>query len=231
MLRTRKTKEYEEIINKQILLFNKMRSASGFHVIEGITRKNAKRNEQKGVDVNIAVDMLMHTYRKNMDKAYIFTGDSDFIPLVKSLIIEGMYVTLIYDKKSTSNDLLLEVDDKIVFDFDSLSRLINLDNVFRFKYNIAPIRISANEAGLQIDKGLIKGYVYQDPIAPRKSYEGDDAIVNLYKKDDVFCLDIPYSQCFNYVNYFSKDLNLFRFYLDDHGIHIDWEKGIINNKI
>lgn len=222
------TQVYQMLLEKQIALFNKMRSASGFHVIEGITRKNARRNEQKGVDVNIAVDMLMHTYRKNMDKAYLLTGDADFIPLVKSLVNEGMYVTLIYDKKSTSNDLLLEVDDNIVIDFDLLSEWIDSNNSSKFKYSIKPNRVSVTEVGLLIDKGSITKYDYQDPVAPRIDYQGDDSIVNIYKNDDVYCLDIPYSQYHNYVCYFSKDLNYFRFYLDYHGIAIDWKEGIIN---
>jgi uncharacterized LabA/DUF88 family protein len=222
------TQEYQTLLERQIALFNKMRRASGFHVIEGITRKKAKRNEQKGVDVNIAVDMLMHTYRKNMDNAYLLTGDADFIPLVKALVNEGMYVTLIYDKKSTSNELLLEVDDSIVIDYEFIREWIDFNNSSKFKYNIKPNRVSVTDAGLLIDKGYIIEYDYQDPVAPRNDYQGDDSIVNIYKNKDVYCLDIPYSQYHNYVSYFSNNLNYFRFYLDYHGIEIKWEEGMIN---
>ena len=48
-----------------------MRDVEGFHVVEGFTFGR----RQKGVDVNIAVDMLMHTVRNNMDRAYLLAGD------------------------------------------------------------------------------------------------------------------------------------------------------------
>jgi len=76
------------------------------HIYEGDVRKRRKRNEQKKVDVMIAVDMLTHTFRRNMHEATLLTGDNDFKPLVDALVHDGMFVTLWYPPDETSKELM-----------------------------------------------------------------------------------------------------------------------------
>lgn len=81
-----------------------------FRVNEGDTRYRKGRGlEQKKVDVMIAVDMLVHTIRKNMTEATLIAGDADFTPLLNALSNEGMFVTLIHPPRA-SKDLLAAAD-------------------------------------------------------------------------------------------------------------------------
>lgn len=81
-----------------------------FRVNEGDTRYRRGRGlEQKKVDVMIAVDMMLHTIRRNMDEAALLAGDADFTPLLNALSSEGMFVTLIHPPKASA-DLLSAAD-------------------------------------------------------------------------------------------------------------------------
>jgi hypothetical protein len=65
--------------------------------------------EQKKVDVMIAVDMMIHTIRRNMSSATLLAGDADFTPLLNALSNEGMFVTLLHPPRA-SKDLLAAAD-------------------------------------------------------------------------------------------------------------------------
>lgn len=79
-------------IEPQMNAINAIKSADGFHAQTGDLR--GKKARQKKVDVQIAVDMLLHTVRQNMEQCTLLAGDVDFQPLLEALIREGMYVTL-----------------------------------------------------------------------------------------------------------------------------------------
>lgn len=73
-----------------------------FRVNQGHTRYSKGRGrEQKKVDVMIAVDMLTHTIRRNMDEATLLAGDGDFTPLLDALSNEGMFVTLLHPPRAS----------------------------------------------------------------------------------------------------------------------------------
>src|SRR5277367_4656558 len=78
--------------NASKLHLDRLHSLNGFHVYEGdVRRSNPRRgNEQKKIDVLITVDMLTHSFRKNMDEAILLTGDLDFKPLIDALVQDGM---------------------------------------------------------------------------------------------------------------------------------------------
>ena len=102
----RKTSEKEDF-------FNSLRSINGWHVSEGLAKwKKKSGSRQKEIDISIAVDMLTHTYRKNMDQLTFVAGDQDFRPLLEAVVREGMYVTLKYGATSISRDLMHAADAK-----------------------------------------------------------------------------------------------------------------------
>jgi uncharacterized LabA/DUF88 family protein len=83
----------------------------GLHVYTGDLRfRKKKGNEQKKVDILIAVDMLTHAFRRNMDSAVLLTGDLDFKPLLDALGREGMYTTLLYPPGHTNEELINAAD-------------------------------------------------------------------------------------------------------------------------
>lgn len=57
----------------------------------------------------IAVDMMIHTIRRNMTEATLLAGDADFTPLLTALSNEGMFVKLIHPP-AASHDLLSAAD-------------------------------------------------------------------------------------------------------------------------
>jgi uncharacterized LabA/DUF88 family protein len=122
----RETDEKEDVYNLRIKRQQNMLDAAarvhGVHVYEGDARRRNKRLEQKHVDVMIAVDMLTHTFRKNMDRATLLTGDSDFKPLIDALVREGMFVTLWHPER-TNSELLRAADAR---------RPIAIDELFNF---------------------------------------------------------------------------------------------------
>lgn len=105
--------EYENRIKSIAALHDKLSEINGFRVYEGDARKRRGRGlEQKKVDVMIAVDMLTHTIRRNMDRTGLLAGDLDFKPLLDALVNEGMYVTLVYPPRATSSELRAAADSR-----------------------------------------------------------------------------------------------------------------------
>jgi len=92
--------------------FNSLRSIDGCHVHLGSISGEGDRQRQKQVDVKIAVHMLTHTWRKNMDRVTLLSGDLDYKPLIDALVQEGMHVVLWHDPSSTSKELVYSADSK-----------------------------------------------------------------------------------------------------------------------
>ena len=89
----------------------------GWHVFEGVTKRQGKRgNVQKEVDVQIAVDLLTHSFRRNMEGVVLMAGDQDFRPVVEAVVREGMYLTLWSDPRHTSKELRHAADARRSFD-------------------------------------------------------------------------------------------------------------------
>src|SRR5436190_18336887 len=80
-------------------------SLPGFFVRLGSVTGRAGRIRQKEVDVLLAVDMLEHSFRKNMEVAVLLAGDRDFVPIVESLVRLGTYVYVVYEPQSASPEL------------------------------------------------------------------------------------------------------------------------------
>jgi uncharacterized LabA/DUF88 family protein len=97
-----------------ISFHDQLGSLDRFHVYEGDTRKSPslRKQEQKKVDVMIAVDMLTHSFRRNMQQATLLTGDLDFKPLLDALVQEGMFVTLWYPPNKTNKQLVSAADQR-----------------------------------------------------------------------------------------------------------------------
>jgi uncharacterized LabA/DUF88 family protein len=89
--------------------FEPIQKLPGWHVFTGAI--TGRRRTQKQVDVKIAVDMLSHTLNSNMDSAALLAGDQDFVPVLDALVRAGMYVSLIYEPKSASRELIRMSDE------------------------------------------------------------------------------------------------------------------------
>lgn len=102
--------DYQNRLEIQRCAFKKISRVAGYQIYEGISRRRRKVVEQKTVDVSIAVDMLTHTFMRNMQRATLLTSDLDFLPLVNALVQHGMYVDLWYHQGHTNEELICAAD-------------------------------------------------------------------------------------------------------------------------
>lgn len=89
---------------------NKIREIDGCHVHLGSLSGKGKKKRQKEVDVLLAVQMMEHAVRGNMQKAILLSGDKDFRPLVESLVRLGLFVEVAGDKNHISTELIHSAD-------------------------------------------------------------------------------------------------------------------------
>jgi uncharacterized LabA/DUF88 family protein len=92
--------DFKQRVIEQSRLFDEIQNIPGFHVRLGSLSGKPPRLRQKKVDVLLAVEALDHAFRRNMAHAYLIAGDLDFAPLVDTLVRNGTYVTVMYEKTS-----------------------------------------------------------------------------------------------------------------------------------
>ena len=120
--------EYTARIQPRIDLHNQIATLPGYHIYEGDSRIRRKQVQQKEVDVMIAVDMLTHTFRGNMDRATFLASDIDFKPLLDALVREGMFVNLLYPPTDTNQDLVNAADQRTPLAIDAIYHFLDQES-------------------------------------------------------------------------------------------------------
>jgi len=146
---------------------NAIKALHGWHVVEGVLAGSGGRARQKQVDVQIAVDMLTHSYRGNMHLASFIAGDQDFKPLVEAVVREGVFIEVWFEKSSASADLLDAADGRKPLDLYGLHRY--LENEFRESHPL-PRRSTQGDRNIGSAR-LIKTGTCAEGTA--ELYEGD----------------------------------------------------------
>jgi uncharacterized LabA/DUF88 family protein len=118
--------DFQARVQRQQDFFDQIDKVEGVHVRQGWLSPGKKR-QQKEVDVLLAVDMLTHSFYKNMTKAVLLSGDRDFKPVVEAVVRLGTYVELTYDPRIGSKELTRSVDSERVIDIATLCDWIKLD--------------------------------------------------------------------------------------------------------
>lgn len=113
-------KAYESRVAGQEAFFDDLRTIPGMHVYEGDARRRRKIVQQKKVDIMIAVDMLTHSFRRNMHQASLLTADLDFKPLVDALVRDGMQIELWYPQGKPNKELIYAADRRRPLTFRDL---------------------------------------------------------------------------------------------------------------
>lgn len=103
---------YGARIAPKLAELSEIERSPGFHVRSGDVRNGGRRrgNEQKMVDVQLAVDALQMGSRGLFDTATFLTGDLDFKPLVDALVNLGVDVHLQYPPGITNEKLIAAAD-------------------------------------------------------------------------------------------------------------------------
>lgn len=76
---------------------------------------------QKRVDVLLSVDLVRMSWGRQIQRAVLVTGDSDFVPAVVAAKDAGVLVQLYYAKHNVHDELLQACDDR----FEITQRLID----------------------------------------------------------------------------------------------------------
>lgn len=102
--------EFEERVAKQRKVFTTISRVPRAHVRYGTLKGASNKRRQKEVDILIAVDMMSHAARKNMEEAILIAGDMDFTPVVESLVDLGLNITVRADKLTVAEELAWAAD-------------------------------------------------------------------------------------------------------------------------
>ena len=83
---------------------------------------------QKGVDMQLGVDMVQMSTNKQIDKAILIAADGDFVYAVKKAKEAGVVTTLVFFPKNKINrDLLKAVDEVIQLDDAFITKCLFLN--------------------------------------------------------------------------------------------------------
>lgn len=93
-VRTDGVKKTQKLFNNQRRLLSHLKS-SGFNYSLGYLLKSNEIYHEKGVDVNMAVDVLVATYENLADRIILVSSDTDLLPAIKKAIEKGKEVEYI----------------------------------------------------------------------------------------------------------------------------------------
>jgi len=111
----------------QVRLFNHLGSKSeGFNVQRGYLMKNDGVFHEKGVDVKIAVDILVGAYEDLYDDAILISSDTDLIPVIQKVKQLGKRVEYIGFSHKPSYGLIKNASE---------TRLLTREDVVAFQFN------------------------------------------------------------------------------------------------
>ena len=106
--------DFEKKIEQKKRTFGFLKRVPNMHVREGFTRVKSNSNRpqltQKGVDIALACEVLLHSHLENIEIARLFLNDLDFCPLLESLTSTRVRTELFYIAGKTADELL-EVAD------------------------------------------------------------------------------------------------------------------------
>ena len=69
---------------------------------------------EKGVDVQLATDMITHAFKNNYDVAVLVAGDNDFVGAIQSIKDNGKHVEVALFGQDSTSRLLRDVADRII---------------------------------------------------------------------------------------------------------------------
>ncbi len=93
-VRTDGTEHTQKLFNNQRKLFSHLRKHKYLYSL-GYLMKSGGKMHEKGVDVNIAVDILVAAYENICDKIFLVTSDTDLLPAIKKAKAKGKTVEYI----------------------------------------------------------------------------------------------------------------------------------------
>lgn len=147
---------YFERIKPRTLELANIERQKSYHVRTGDVRNRSKKrgNEQKMVDVQLAVDALLMASRGLFSSFSIITGDLDFRPLVVALVDMGIEVEVMYPVGETNDELLSAADIATPLSLEVTQYWI--DNIYALSNDFPTLRYTSDIFVDNDDTRLIK---------------------------------------------------------------------------
>lgn len=124
-----KDKKAVRMQESQVRLFNHLRSKTeGFSVKKGYLMKSDSVYHEKGVDVKIAVDLLVGAYENMYDTAILLSSDNDLIPAIQKVRHLGKDVEYIGFSHRPSYGLIKNATETRLLTKNDVKEFENIDN-------------------------------------------------------------------------------------------------------
>ncbi len=110
-------KEEPDRFQRQLAFFNSVSSTPYFELRLGrLVYQNWPNSApyEKGVDVQLATDLLTHNFKNNYDVAILVAGDSDYAGAIQAVKDNGKNVEVALFGKERTSRQLREVSDRVV---------------------------------------------------------------------------------------------------------------------
>lgn len=88
----------------------------GVQLYPRVFKKLKKSVSGKGVDIQMTVDILTHTYQNNIDAVYLLSGDGDYIPLINEVMRMGKQVYVAAFSSGLAHKLKTVADEFTLLD-------------------------------------------------------------------------------------------------------------------
>ena len=119
------TKEEEELFRKVEKFHEAIDKLPRFEIKLGRLQKIDGKFAQKGVDMQLGVDMVQMSTSKQIDKAILIANDSDFVYAIEKVKAAGVVTTLVYFSEADLNiSLLKAADEKLKLDETFLTKCL-----------------------------------------------------------------------------------------------------------
>ncbi len=110
-------KEEPDRFQRQLAFFSSVSSTPYFELRLGrLVYQNWPNSPpyEKGVDVQLATDLLTHNFKNNYDVAILVAGDSDYVGAIQAVKDNGKNVEVALFGKERTSRQLREVADRVV---------------------------------------------------------------------------------------------------------------------
>jgi uncharacterized LabA/DUF88 family protein len=98
-------KKSTKLMSKQMKFFSYLKS-NGWIITKGYMLKTNNKYHEKGVDVKLALDLVLGAVDDTYDKAILISSDTDLIPAIEQVQLRGKKVEYIGFENKPSNAIL-----------------------------------------------------------------------------------------------------------------------------
>jgi len=123
-IRQDKTKKTQKLFDDQQKLIGRLKK-SGYKYCFGYLLKNNGIYHEKGVDIQMAVDILVATYEKLCTKVLLVSSDTDLLPAIKKAKLKGLKIQYIGFSHKPSVAMVANCKESLLLTKEDLRKFIS----------------------------------------------------------------------------------------------------------